>query len=72
MNTTETQTTSSKLYQKAMIIFSRQYKDMVRITRLYVNKDGKVYAGEWIDSKGVINFNAGYALDLVKVIEFKD
>jgi hypothetical protein len=58
-------------YELSLNNFRKQFKDVVSITQLYVNKEGKVYAGEWIDSKGVINFNSGWAIDCAKVINFK-
>lgn len=58
-------------YQTSLTNFRKQFKDVVRITRLYVNDQNKVFAGEWIDSKGTINFNGGYAIDRVKTIVFE-
>lgn len=63
---------SHKFYNQSLTAFKRQFKDVVKINRIYVNKEKKVYAGEWIDSKGVINFNGGYAIDLWKTIVFED
>lgn len=45
-------------YQTALIHFRKQFKDVVELTKLYIG-DGKVVAGEWIDSNGVVNFNSG-------------
>jgi len=58
----------SKSYKKALSIFKLQYGDVIVIKKIFLNKDNKVYAGEWIDSKGVIHFNSGYLLDLEKTI----
>lgn len=58
-------------YQKSLTNFRAQFKDVVEIRQLYVNAEGKVYAGEWLDSRGVINFNSGWAIDCVKIIWFK-
>ena len=57
-------------YETSLTNFKSQFKDVVRMTKVYVNSNGKVFAGEWIDSKNVINFNGGYAVDAVKCIEF--
>lgn len=57
-------------YESSLSKFRKQFKDVVCITKLYVNAEGKVFAGEWQDSKGVINFNGGYAIDAVKCVEF--
>lgn len=57
-------------YDKSLNAFSRQFKDVVTISKLYVNAQGKVFAGEWRDTRNVINFNGGYAIDAVKCIEF--
>ena len=64
--------TGGKTYTKAFNAFKAQFKDVVRMTRLYVNDQNKVYAGEWIDSKGIINFNGGFAPDVVGTIIFED
>lgn len=58
-------------YNQSLSHFRKQFTDVVSITKLYVNKDSKVYAGEWIDSKGNICFNSGYAPDVVKILIFK-
>lgn len=58
-------------YNKSLANFRAQFKDVASIQKLYVNASGKVYAGEWLDSQGVINFNGGYAPDLAKTIIFK-
>ena len=52
----------SKVYLRALLSFRKQF-DVVEITRLFVNSDNQVYAGEWIDSKGVINTNCNTAPD---------
>lgn len=62
---------SKEFYERSIANFRKQFKDVVEITKLYVNAEGKVYAGEWLDSRGVINFNGGFALDLAKTIIFK-
>ena len=61
----------SAFYHKSLNIFRNQYGDVVFLTRLYVNKENKVYGGEWLDSKGTINFTGGFALDIEKEITFK-
>jgi hypothetical protein len=60
----------SATYNTSLAAFRKQFIDVVYITNVYVNKEGKVYAGEWYDSKGIVNFNGGYLLDLAKTIQF--
>ncbi len=52
----------SKLYQKALNSFRKQF-DVAEITKLFVNIDNQVYAGEWIDSNGNYNMNCNAAVD---------
>jgi hypothetical protein len=59
-------------YDKSLTAFRKQFKDVVKINKLYVNDENKVYSAEWIDSNGVINFNGGYAPDVAKEIIFED
>lgn len=63
---------NSEQYQKAIAAFSKQFKDVQKMTKLYINDENRVYAGEWIDSRGTINFNAGFAPDVHRIIEFVD
>ena len=70
--TYQTISRSHSFYATSLNNFKSQFKDVVTMTKVYVNKDRKVFAGEWIDSKGVINFNGGYAIEAVKTVEFKD
>ena len=63
---------SGKTHAAALFAFRKQFKDVVKMTKIYINEEGKVYAGEWIDSKGVINFNGGFAPDIFMSIEFID
>lgn len=58
-------------YDLSIANFRAQFKDVVSMSKLYVNAEGKVFAGEWLDSNNVINFNAGYAPDTVKTIVFE-
>lgn len=60
----------SKTYNKALTAFRKQFKDVVYMTAIHINDAGKVYAGEWYDSRGIFNFNGGYAPDLHKTIKF--
>lgn len=57
-------------YDLSMANFRKQYKDVEELTALHVNKNGKVFSGEWIDSKGIVNFCGGWAVDCVKIIRF--
>lgn len=63
---------TSKQHAHAMQMFSKQFKNIKHMNKLYINAENKVYAGEWIDINGVINFNGGYAVDVVKTIVFVD
>lgn len=63
---------SNPLYEQALKAFRKQFKDVARIDKLYVNDKNKVYAGEWVDSKGVPNFNSGFAPDVAIDITFVD
>ena len=63
---------NGKTHAAALINFRKQFKDVVKMTKLYINEERKVYAGEWIDSKGVINFNGGFAPDIFMTIYFID
>lgn len=58
-------------YAASLSNFRKQYKDVAEILALHVNAEGKVFSGEWLDSKNVVNFCGGYAVDCVKKIEFK-
>lgn len=57
-------------YNLALKNFSEQFKDIAEMKCIYINSDNKVYAAEWIDTRGVFNFNSGYAPDAVKQIKF--
>jgi hypothetical protein len=63
---------STPFYTKTLEAFRKQFKDVAKMTRIYINEAGKVYAGEWVDSNGVINFNSGYAPDVAREREFID
>jgi hypothetical protein len=63
---------SNPLYAQALAAFKKQFKDVIKITKLYVNDNNKIYAAEWIDSKGVPNFNTGFAPDVAIDITFVD
>jgi hypothetical protein len=58
------------LYEQVIAGMRKQYKDVVQITALHVNAQGKIFSAEWIDSKGVFNFCGGYAIDAVKILKF--
>lgn len=58
-------------YDLSLTNFRAQFKDVVSISKLYVNDAGKVFAAEWLDSRNVINFNSGYAPDVAKTIIFE-
>lgn len=60
---------SSPIYSLFLKRFQKQYGDVAELTKLYLNKEKKVYAGEWKDSEGVVNFNGGFAIDLEETIE---
>lgn len=57
-------------YEKVIAGMRKQYKDVAQIKELHINSAGKVFSAEWIDSKGIINFCGGYAIDTVKVVRF--
>lgn len=57
-------------YDKSLAIMRKQYKDVVTISQLHVNAEGRVFSGEWKDSKGVINFCGGWVIDCTKLIIF--
>lgn len=59
-----------KTYQLALSAFQKQFNDVVSMKRIYINDENKVYAGEWLDSKGVHNFNSGYAPDVHIQVDF--
>ena len=63
---------SNPFYTTSLNNFRKQFKDVVSMNKVYVNSDKKVYAGEWIDSKGVVNFNGGHAPDVFKTVVFID
>lgn len=63
---------SNPFYTTSLNNFRKQFKDVVRMTKVYVNLEKKVFAGEWIDGNGVINFNSGYAPEVYKTVEFVD
>lgn len=58
------------LYERVIAGMRQQYGDVVQITQLHVNGEGKIFSGEWINSKGVINFCGGFAVDTVKILQF--
>ncbi len=47
----------AKMYTKSLNHFRKQFKDVVELTKVYV-RNGQIVAGEWIDSKGVVNLNS--------------
>ena len=59
-----------KFYEESIARFRKQYKDVVQLREVHVNHDGRVFSGEWIDAKGVVNFCGGYLPDCVKVVRF--
>jgi hypothetical protein len=59
-----------KFYASLLIHMRKQYKDVQSITEAHINEKGKVFSAQWIDSKGVINFCGGWAIDCVKVVKF--
>lgn len=61
-----------KFYEQSIARFRKQYKDVAQLREIHINKEGKVFSGEWLDSKGVINFCGGYLPDCVKIIRFFD
>ena len=71
MKTYKTLKKDSKTYTNALIHFRRQFKDVVKLTKLYLNDELQVIAGEWIDSKGVINFNSGYLIECKYTVTIK-
>jgi len=62
---------TTKTYAKAMATFNKQFGNVTEITKLYVNADGQIYAGEWLDSTGQVNFNSNYLPDCAQVITIK-
>jgi hypothetical protein len=59
---------TSPTYQKVLNHFRKQFFDVVDLTKIFINSDDQVYAGEWIDSYGITNINSGYLPDLKTVI----
>ncbi len=55
--TTKRLSRQTEMYKKALKHFRNQFKDVAELTKLYVS-DKAIVAGEWIDSKGIINFNS--------------
>lgn len=58
------------LYEKVIAGMRNQYKDVVQIKELHVNANSKIFSGEWIDSRGVVNFCGGCVIDTVKILKF--
>ena len=65
---------SKNLYITSLAKIRVQYgiTKVVRLTKLYMNEAGRIYAGEWIDDEGVTNFNSGYILELDTIIQIID
>lgn len=59
-----------KFYEESIARFRKQYKDVVQLREVHINQEGKVFSGEWLDSRGVSNFCGGYVPDCVKIIKF--
>lgn len=63
---------SNPFYAIALAKFQKQFKNCVTLRKLYVNSDNKVYAAEWLDKDGIINFNEGWILDCAKEVTIVD
>jgi len=61
----------SKGYQKYLEHFKKQFSNISRLTKMYVDADNKVYAGEWIDGKGTYHFTSGFAPDVKYIVYVK-
>lgn len=61
---------SHSFYETCMTNFSKQYKNIAAITRVFINVDDKVFAAEWVDQKGVHNIIGGVYPDICKTVEF--
>jgi hypothetical protein len=70
MNSIKKLSKSKPFYSTALQAFKKQF-DCVELTKLYVF-NGKVVAGEWIDSKGVFSFNCGCLLNYDTVVNIVD
>lgn len=62
---------NGKLYKKVLARIKKQFNSAETLTRAFINSDGVLYAAEWIDKNGVINFNSGYVPDIHKILVFK-
>lgn len=69
---TITKSRDSAIYKKAFKHFKKQWPNIFRLECIYLDDDGKVYAGEWLDQNQVTNFNGGYAPDVKYEIVFED
>lgn len=63
---------SHPFYTTCLTNFGKQYKNIAQIDRVFINDNNKVFAAEWVDTKGVANFIGGIYPDIKKTIEFKD
>lgn len=63
---------SHSFYKNCVDRFSSQYKDIAVMNRVFINANDKVFAAEWVDSKGVFNIIGGIYPDIVKTVEFTD
>lgn len=57
-------------YERIIAEMRKQYGDVSQLRELHVNSKGKIFSGEWVDSKGVSNFCGGYIIDTVKTLKF--
>jgi len=62
----------SATYAKYLANFRKQFPNISHLTKVYVNHQNQVFAGEWVDTKGVYNLNSGYAPDVKFTIYIKE
>lgn len=68
--TNKTVKRSHPFYKTCLERFGKQYKNVKTVERVFVDEDGKVFAGEWIDGNGVLNIIGGVYPDIKKTINF--
>lgn len=70
--TTVTKSRNSKMYEKLIAHFRKQYgsSQVFCINKVFVDEDNKVFGGEWLDYASNLHLTSGWVLDCVKIIEF--
>lgn len=57
MNTQATLNRSSLAYLNALSDLRKNRRNVVRIERVYITRDNKICAVEWIDSNGLLEYS---------------